>query len=178
MWDKFLHFRQNIHLGHSEADNQHAQWLLEIGAGSTMDDSEMIQVSQSMVCANLNALINRIYLGIGNTRPQDDQYFLDCIILCPRNDEMHDINEAILQQFNPNAEVHMLRSVDSVSEEDGMHHAYPVEFPQQLNAGGLPSALLCLKVGSPVILLRNLDSGEGLCNGIRMMVLNMRRMVL
>jgi len=178
MWDKFLHLRQNIHLGHSEADNQHAQWLLEIGAGSTMDDSEMIQVSQPMVCANINALINRIYPGIGNTRPQDDQYFLDCIILCPRNDEMHDINEAILQQFNPNAEVHMLRSMDSVSEEDGMHHAYPAEFPQQLNAGGLPSALLCLKVGSPVILLRNLDPGEGLCNGIRMMVLNMRRMVL
>ena len=39
---------------------------------------------------------------------------------------MHDISEAILQQFNPNAKVHMLRSVDSMSKEDGMHHAYPV----------------------------------------------------
>jgi len=110
-------------LGHSEADNQHAQWLLEIGAGSTMDDNEIIQVPQSMVCANLNALINRIYSGISNSRAQDDQYFLDRIILCPRNYQVHDINEAILQQFNPTAEVHMLRSVDSVSEEDGMHHA-------------------------------------------------------
>ena len=64
---KFLHLRQNICLGHSEADNQHAQWLLEI-AGSTMDDNEMIQVPQSMVCTNLNALIDRIYLGIGNPR--------------------------------------------------------------------------------------------------------------
>ena len=68
-----------------------------------------------MVCANLNALINRIYPGIGNSRAQDDQYFLDCIILCSRNDQVHDINKAILQQFNPTAEVHMLRSVDSVS---------------------------------------------------------------
>jgi len=33
-----------MRLGHSEVDNQHAQWLLEIGAGSTMDDNEMIQV--------------------------------------------------------------------------------------------------------------------------------------
>jgi len=41
---KFLHLRQNIRLGYSEADNQHAQWLLEICAGSTMDDNEMIQV--------------------------------------------------------------------------------------------------------------------------------------
>ena len=88
---KFLHLRQNIYLGHSEADNQYAQWLLEIGAGSTMDNNEMIQVPQFMVCANLNGLINRIYPEIGNSRTQDDQYFLDCIILCPRNDEVHNM---------------------------------------------------------------------------------------
>jgi len=175
---KFLHLRQNIYLGYSKTNNQHAQWLLEIGAGSIMDNDEMIQVPQSMVCANLNGLINRIYPGISNTRAQDDQYFLDHINLCLRNDQVHDINEAILQQFNPTAEVHMLRSVDSVSEEDGMYHAYLAEFLQQLNASRLPSALLCLKVSSPVILLRNLDPGEGLCNGTRMMVLNIRRKVL
>jgi len=123
---------------------------------STIDDNKMIQVPQFMVCANLSALINRIYPEIGNSRAQDDQYFLDRIILCPRNDQVYDINEAILQQFNPTAEVHMLRSVDSVSEENGMHYAYSTEFLQQLNVGRLPSALLCLKVGSPVILLRNL----------------------
>jgi len=39
---KFLHLRQNMYLGHSEANNQHTQWLLEISAGSTMDDNEMI----------------------------------------------------------------------------------------------------------------------------------------
>ena len=143
-----------------------------------MDNNEMIQVSQSMVCANLNALINRIYSGIGNSRAQDDQYFLNCIILCSRNNEVHDINEAILQQFNPNTEVHMLRSMDSVSKEDGMHHAYPTEFLQQLNASRLPSVLLCLKVGSPVISSRNLDPGEGLCNRTRIVVLNVRRKVL
>jgi len=31
-------------LGYSEANNHHAQWLLEIGAGSTMDGNEIIQV--------------------------------------------------------------------------------------------------------------------------------------
>jgi len=91
---------------------------------------------------------------------------------------VHDINEAILQQFNPNAEIYMLRSVDSMSEKDRMHHVYSAEFLQQLNAGGLSPALLCLKVGSPVILLRNLDPGEGLCNRTRMVVLNVRKKVL
>jgi len=65
-----------------------------------------------------------------------------------------------------------------VSEEDGMHHAYLAEFLQQLNASRLPSALLCIKIGSPVILLRNLDPGKELCNGTRIVVLNVRRKVL
>jgi len=51
---------------------QHAQWLLEIDARSTMNNNKMIQVPQSTVCANLNGLINRIYPGIGNSRAQDD----------------------------------------------------------------------------------------------------------
>ena len=55
--------------------------------------------------------------------------------------------------------------MDSVSEEDGMHHAYPIEFLQQLNTGGLPPAILHLKVGCPVILLRNLDPGEDFVMG-------------
>jgi len=93
---KFLHLRHNMYLGNSEADNHHAQWLLDIGAGLTMDDNKTIQATQSMLCANLNTLINRVYPGIGNPRPQENQYSLDCIILCLRNDEVHDINEATL----------------------------------------------------------------------------------
>ena len=83
-----------------------------------------------MFCADLNTLINRVYSRISHQGVKDDQYFLDRIILCSRNDEVHNINEAILQQFNPepNTEVYMLRSVDSVSEEDEMHHAYSAEF--------------------------------------------------
>jgi len=68
--------------------------------------------------------------------------------------------------------------VDSVSEEDGMHYAYPTEFLQQSNASGLPPALLCLKVGHLLISLRSLDSGEGLCNRTRIVILNVRRKVL
>ena len=75
-------------------------------------------------------------------------------------------------------EVYILRSVDSVFEKDRMHHVYPAEFLWQLNSSRLPLALLCLKVGCPVILLRNLDPGEGLCNGTRMVVLNVRKKIL
>ena len=39
---KFLHLRYNMYLDHSEANNQYAQWLLEIGTGSTIDNNKMI----------------------------------------------------------------------------------------------------------------------------------------
>jgi len=42
----------------------------------------------------------------------------------------------------------------------------------------LSPALLHLKVGCPIILLRNLDPEEGLCNGTRIVVLNVRRKML
>jgi len=104
--------------------------IIMLGAGTTIDNSDIIQVPQLMLCADLNTLINRVYPRISYQGVKDNQYFLDCIILCSRNDEVHNINKAILQQFNPgpNIEVHMLRSVDSVFEENGMHHAYPAEF--------------------------------------------------
>jgi len=83
-------------LGHSKADDYHAQWLLEIGAGTIIDDSDMIQVPQPMLCADLNTLINRVYPRISHQEVKENQYFLDHIILCFRNDKVHNINEAIL----------------------------------------------------------------------------------
>jgi len=49
-----------------------------------------------MVYTNLNTLINRIYLEIDNPRVQDNQYFLECIILCSRNNKVYNISKAIL----------------------------------------------------------------------------------
>jgi len=64
-----------------------------------------------------------------------------------------------------------------MSEKDGINYVYPAEFLQQLNTGRLPSAFLYLKVGCPVILLRNLNP-EGLYNETRIVVLNVRIKVL
>ena len=41
---------------------------------------------------------------------------------------------------------------------------------QSLTSGGLPPLRIALKVGAPVVKLRNLYPKEGLCNGTRMIV--------
>ncbi|CAN1247127.1 ATP-dependent DNA helicase PIF1, partial [Linum grandiflorum] len=50
---------------------------------------------------------------------------------------------------------------------------YPIEFLNDLQIGNFPAHELKLKVGVPVILLRNLDQTTGLCNGTRMVIRTM-----
>jgi hypothetical protein len=56
----------------------HAAWLLDIGAGNTVDDADSIEIPQHMLIQEktMEALINATYPGIeqGN---HDDQYYLD-----------------------------------------------------------------------------------------------------
>jgi ATP-dependent DNA helicase PIF1 len=52
---------------------------------------------------------------------------------------------------------------------------YPSEFLNTLTPNGLPPHMLKLKIGCPVILLRNIDPANGLCNGARLVVSGFQR---
>lgn len=52
------------------------------------------------------------------------------------------------------------------------------EFLNTINASGLPLHKIRLKVGVPVMLMRNLDPTTGLCNGTRLIITKMGRYVL
>ena len=66
---------------------------------------------------------------------------------------------------------HLYLSADTV-EDEAQAGLYPVEFLNALSPSGLPPHRLLLKIGSPVMLLRNLNPFKGLCNGSRLIVNN------
>jgi len=78
-------------------------------------------------------------------------------------------------------EERIYHSADSIKESedgDGDAPAYPTEYLNTINASGLPLAKLALKVGCPVMVLRNLNPQEGVCNGSRGIVTQMSNHVI
>ena len=74
---------------------------------------------------------------------------------------MDKINEMIMDKFPGIG--HTYLSADTIAEED-MYNAYPTEFLNSITLSGMPPHSMTLKVGAPVILLRNLRASPG--NGL------------
>jgi len=96
----------------------------------------------------------------------DERLFANRAILAPRNQDADEVNAFVVDQGEGDVQQYKSKSIDSVSVDDGT--LYPTEYLNSLSPSGLPLHLLKLKVGSPIITLRNLNSDDGLCNGTRM----------
>ena len=99
-------------------------------------------------------------------------YLKERTILAARNDDVSVINSETLNVF-PGETITYL-AADKMSEDDdidrNMANRYPNEFLNSLNPTGLPPFKLELKVGCPVMLLRNIAPKDGLCNGTRLVI--------
>ncbi|CAA7016473.1 unnamed protein product [Microthlaspi erraticum] len=110
---------------------------------------------------------------------KDPRYFQDRAILCPTNDDVDLINQFMLRKIPGEERTYL--SADSIDPMDIAARNNPIFTPDFLNSikvPGLPRHLLCLKIGTPVMLLRNIDSKGGLCNGTRLQVTQMADHVL
>ena len=118
----------------------------------------------------LNSLANWTFPNL-LANYNDREYMSNRAILCPKNDEVDYVNSKILAVLP--AEEKIYYSADSVGSDDNPAN-FPVEFLNSQTCNGMPPHSLRLKVGVPIILLRNLDKSNGLCNGTRLLVTEMR----
>ncbi|XP_020192201.1 uncharacterized protein [Aegilops tauschii subsp. strangulata] len=156
----------------AQNDPWFAEYLLRIGNGTeeTNDDGEIL-LPTSICVPNktddtaLDRLIDSIY-QTGNAYLKDPEYITSRAILSTRNDCVDKINLKMIDRFQ--GEEMVYHSFDSV--EDDPHNYYPPEFLNTLTPNGLPPHMLKLKKNCPIILLRNIDPANGLCNGTRLVV--------
>ena len=86
-------------------------------------------------------------------------------VLAPTNKEVDAINELIMDWIP--GESTMLSSADSLENPEDAFR-FNIEYIHTLAPNGIPNHILTLKPGMPVMLMRNLNPREGLCNGTKL----------
>ena len=124
----------------------------------------------------LNDLITSIYPEhVLRSVNQAHDVFTDRAILTVHNTTVLELNALILSRFQGTLQTMLSIDTADVNESGGNVHQVPIEELQNATTMKLPLSLLQLKVGVPVMLLRNIVPQEGLCNGSRMVIISIKQ---
>ena len=161
-----------VHLLGDKNAGEFSKLLLQIGDGKLPETDGQVNIPDQLctVVSTLEELTTSVYPGIENLKDYGTDWLRERAILTPKNDTALEINNLLLGRFC--AQEFEYKSVDTVVNIDEAVH-YPVEFLNTLNPPGLPQHKLKVKVGAPVMLLRNLKPPQ-LCNGTRLQVTELR----
>ena len=102
LWEhvEVLSLRQNMRLRQDGQDAlDFAQWLLDVGHGRNHVNENKVQFPDYMRMESADSLIASIYPAIDTTPPPPPEYFLNQMILAPRNIDVGEINQEILDRM-------------------------------------------------------------------------------
>lgn len=156
------------------AKEQHdwAEWLLALGDGRL---GSVVQIPERLLFkGDVGELSDWVFDNLsevtGNTAK-----FARRAILTVLNEDAIEINDMCTTRF-PGSEFKYLSA--DVDVQGGNAAMFPTEFLNTLTPQGMPPHELILKVGVPVMLLRNLDQALGMMNGTKLIVQSCGRRVI
>jgi hypothetical protein len=160
-----------------------ARWLLSVGEGTVPGESinkgihTTIEIPREVMLpldATIHTMIAAVYPGLRQKamtprHPDFAKYLGGRLILCSKNDEVDELNSAMIELVPGNT--WDLLSVDEVlSDKQDEVPLIPVEYLHGLRFSCIAPHHLRLKVGCPIILLVNMLPEDGLCNGTRLII--------
>ena len=156
----------------AQTDTWSADYLLRIGNGTEEAfDGDNVWLSDDILIHNppeddsIVILIYQVFLNfVANCTSAS--YMCERAILSTRNEHVDAVNALMIDRFPGKQKI--FYSFDSI--DDDSHNNYPLDFLNSITSNGLPPHELKVKKNCPVILLRNLDPHNGLCNGTRLVV--------
>ena len=189
---KVLRLTENMRLrsGVDSVENaklaEFAKWILDIGDGKVggINDGEAdIEIPNDIIVESSGNPVGDI---VSSTYPdlldnlENFSYFSDRAILAPTLELVEKVNDYVMTLI-PGEERDYL-SCDTVcrcDEDIGIDHRWITpEFLNDIKCFGMPNHKLSLKVGVPVMLLRNIDQSAGLCNATRLTVVSLGKNVI
>ncbi|XP_014298458.2 uncharacterized protein LOC106693783 [Microplitis demolitor] len=171
-----LKINMRVHIQHDLRAEEFSKVLIDIGNGQISEVDGRISIPDNLgdIGDDLTTLTDKIYPDINKIGVNCSSWLKERAILTPTNDSANSINNYLIEKLSTNQMKY--KSIDTVVEVDDAVH-YPVEFLHTLNPPGIPSRILNLKIGAPIMLLRNLNPPK-LCNGTRLQVKNLHKNII
>ena len=155
--------------------NEFDKWTLNIGNGT---DGEQISLPEDITeiidpnvakenwreGQSMKTFCDGVFPDL-NENIKNPSWLEGRAILTPTNKEVDAIND--LMESRISGEGIKLKSADKV-EDPSDSYRFNVEYLNKLQPNGFPGHILSLKPGMPLMLLRNINPKEGLCNGTRL----------
>lgn len=133
---------------------------VDISTGSIAFPVDFCQFTEST-----SELIRKVFPNIAQNY-QNHVWLSERAILAAKNIDVDELSFKLQSEIA--GELVTYKSIDSVTDQDDVVN-YPTEFLNSLELPGLPSHNLQLKVGSLIIMWRNINQPR-LCNGTRLAV--------
>ncbi|XP_044587129.1 uncharacterized protein LOC123266761 [Cotesia glomerata] len=171
-----LKINMRVHMQHDLKAEEFSKLLIDIGNGQISEVDGQISIPDDLgdIVDDLNTLTDKIYADINKIGVIYSSWLKERAILTPTIDSANSINNFLLEKLSTNQMKY--KSIDTVVEVDDAVH-YSVEFLHTLNPAGIPSHIFNLKIGAPIMLLRNLNPPK-LCNGSRLQVKNLHKNII
>ncbi|KAF8097471.1 hypothetical protein N665_0288s0004 [Sinapis alba] len=193
LWKHFkvLQLTKNMRL-FSETDVREAEeikrfsdWILALGDGRINEPNDgecIIDIPKDLLISQsgdpIESIVNEVY-GDAFKDSRDPTFFQERAILAPTNDNVDVINNYMLDHLSGEERVYLSSdSVDPTDVKSKDDSIFSPEFLNSIKSSGLPNHALRLKIGTPVMILRNIDPNEGLCNGTRLQITHLANHIL
>ncbi|KAG6646090.1 hypothetical protein CIPAW_08G169300 [Carya illinoinensis] len=166
-----IHLTENMR---ARLDPDFSNYILELGNGMppiTID--EYVKIPTTMLIpyqddsTSLDQLLDAIFDDISEYS-MNISNMMNRAILAPKNSYVDEINNLLIQRFP--GEMKQYYSFDETI--DASEQAVMEDFLNTLTPNGFPPHQLLLKQNCPIMLLRNINPSEGLCNGTRLICRN------
>ncbi|XP_075481273.1 uncharacterized protein LOC142521984 [Primulina tabacum] len=168
---------------------KNSDWIANLGdekigeIGEQNDGYVTIDIPDELLIKDCNdsiaAIVESMYPSLDNNF-NNNAYFQQRAILAPTLDVVQSINEYMISVNHLEGRLYLSSDTTCQSDRnvDLLNDLHTPEFLNGIRCSGVPNHELNLKVGTPVMLLRNIDHSLGLCNDTRLIVTRLGNHVL
>lgn len=181
---RVFHLYENLQLQVSKYSTRYdardyAEWLLKLGNGQlNVNNTGAISLGEIHVelippfTYNPQSILTWLYDGLVTYVVERNwdflmTYYSSRCLITPLNKTVEDMNAIMLNKLP--GQPFVSTSIDEI--DDQFEDPMSIDVLNAFDANGFPCHRLFLKVGQPVMVIRNLSVAQGICNGTRLIIL-------